>query len=368
MNLRAQSPFLLAATLHAAALLPLAMLTRFTPACIPGLIDLTAQAEEMLFGFAPALIAGFLLPAREHRRIGGMLLLWVLARLLRLPDGPGFLPDILSLAFIALLGWRLVRVTWPPAQRFSHYLPAASVLMLAVAACINYAGAGWHAHEVRNLGLLMATTAIAALMPFSGGGVAPPVVARAAEMAARQRLPAMQPGMATIIATLILTAGGLLVTPLPPSAPGLLLIGAGGLVCIRLLRRRPWQPVGRPDVVALFIGHGWLGAGLILLGTHLSGIGPVSAVGVHALTIGALGILGSHAIIRRSAAITAWRRMQWPLFAAIMLSAALLLRLTLAYSPVAMLIAALLWALALLIAAAAAFISMSHQPPSPSLD
>jgi len=59
-------PFLIAAGLYAALVLPLAVLTRMTPVCLPGLIDFNADIEAILFGLVPAIAAGICLPPARY--------------------------------------------------------------------------------------------------------------------------------------------------------------------------------------------------------------------------------------------------------------------------------------------------------------
>ena len=164
MSVRTVRPFLVAATLHAALLLPLAVLTRYTPACIPGLIDLTAPAEEMLFGFAPAIAAGLMPGAAQRRGLTGLLVLWLLARALKLPDGPGALPALLSAGFIIVLAFEPLRRARIASGEARNYPVGAALLALGLSAAINDAGAGLHDHELRMQGLFMGLAAVIGLL------------------------------------------------------------------------------------------------------------------------------------------------------------------------------------------------------------
>ena len=64
----------------------------------------------------------------------------------------------------------------------------------------------------------------------------------------------------------------------------------GALSALRLLRWRPWALQGRPDLLCLAAGYGWLAVGLLLYGAALAA-GRYQTVALHIITVGALGTL-----------------------------------------------------------------------------
>ncbi|MDJ0969404.1 MAG: NnrS family protein, partial [Kiloniellales bacterium] len=90
------------------------------------------------------------------------------------------------------------------------------------------------------------------------------------------------------------TAAALLLWVLQPlgQAAGWLMLAAGLLQALRLLRWRGWRSVAEPLVLILHLGYAWLPLGLGLLG--LAALRPESVAlssGLHALTAGAVGAM-----------------------------------------------------------------------------
>src|SRR5262249_59359830 len=81
------------------------------------------------------------------------------------------------------------------------------------------------------------------------------------------------------------------VAGLPPTLTGALLFAAGLLAGGRLARWRGHLTLAEPLLLVLHVGHGWLAAGLLLLGaSQLWPAIPASAA-LHALTVGAVGTM-----------------------------------------------------------------------------
>ncbi|MCC6161678.1 MAG: NnrS family protein, partial [Nitrosomonas sp.] len=93
--------FFTAACIYAVLIIPLAMLARYGSG--PAALAIpTGHAFEMLFGLAPALIAGYLLGPMPARRLAWYLGLWLLARMAGL-IAPFAWPTLLFNALFALL-------------------------------------------------------------------------------------------------------------------------------------------------------------------------------------------------------------------------------------------------------------------------
>jgi uncharacterized protein involved in response to NO len=65
---------------------------------------------------------------------------------------------------------------------------------------------------------------------------------------------------------------------------------AGALSTVRLLRWRLWVLRGRPDLLCLAAGYGWLAIGLLLYGAALAA-GRYQTTALHIIMVGALGTL-----------------------------------------------------------------------------
>lgn len=227
---RRPHPFLVAAGIHAALVLPLAVLTRLTPVCLPGLIDYNADLEALLFGTAPALAAGFSLTP-THPTTWRLFWIWGLTQLLHLPDGPGQLPNILTLGFLIALAFR---VAYSRCDRLSQKAALGvglALLALSAAALTTAIGARLHDFPLRNDGRLAGVLAVLGLALIQWLGLTPGAVAAKARQGMRQLI--------TLFAR-----------------PEALLIAAGGV--IRLLF--PY------DLMELTLGVGLWVTGFILLG------------------------------------------------------------------------------------------------------
>jgi hypothetical protein len=154
--------WLLVVTGYAGLIPALSVLTRLTPICLPGLIDLDADLAALAYGVVPALIAiqGFCEAPRRHAQL---LWLWLIGAILHLPDGPGFLPEFFQVTFIAslaLLIVRRIRTVASPTHRMSDLARAIALLLLAVGAIVTAIGDGLHSQPLRDQGLAIGASAV----------------------------------------------------------------------------------------------------------------------------------------------------------------------------------------------------------------
>ncbi len=292
-------PFFLAAALHAVCALPLWLLI-FSGLFDPSLEVAPAlwHAHEMLFGYLAAVLAGFLLTAVPNwtgrlpisgPRLAGLFLLWLLGRVAQAPWVPlGILSSLLDVLFLVVLAaviWREIL-----AGRNLRNLPIC-LLVTAFAA----ANIGFHflAMEGDPAGVLHGGVAVAVLLiALVGGRVVPSFTRNWMAKRGEAKLP--QPFDSFDKACLLVTAAALLLWVLQPlgQAAGWLMLAAGLLQALRLLRWRGWRSVAEPLVLILHLGYAWLPLGLGLLG--LAALRPESVAlssGLHALTAGAVGAM-----------------------------------------------------------------------------
>lgn len=292
-------PFFLGGAAYAALALPLWLLiyrgTPEPPLALPGALW---HAHEMLFGYLAAVIAGFLLTAIPNwtGRLpisGGPLcllfLLWLAGRLaMTLGAGLGplaFLIDALFLVVFAGVIWREVM-----AGRNLRNLP---VCLLVT--CLAAANIGFHllAQDSGATAFLHAAAAVAALLISLVGGRVVPSFTRN-WLAKRNATKLPQPFGAFDGVALAATGAALLlwILPVQDLAAGVLLLAAGLLQALRLLRWQGWQSGAEPLVLVLHVAYAWLPLSLILLG--LAALDPVRVppgAGLHALTAGAVGLM-----------------------------------------------------------------------------
>jgi uncharacterized protein involved in response to NO len=285
-------PFYAGGALAAAFLIPLWVLmfmggVSWTPA-VPALLW---HAHEMLFGFAVAIIVGFLMTAGKNwtglatprgPALGALVLLWFVARLAALGNS-ALVYAVLDTALLPIVAGVFVALLLR-ARNFRN-LPLAAMLMLlaVVNVCFHLAANGVLAVSVltplyAGLALIITIEAVIA------GRVIP-----AFTMAANPGL-RLQASLWLERSTLGLTALGLLCWVFFPAG----WVGASVLALAAVLhgqRLWGWRPtltVGRPILWILHAAYAWIPVGLLLLALAQLGIVAISA-GVHALAVGATG-------------------------------------------------------------------------------
>lgn len=137
--------------------------------------------HEMLFGFAAAIIAGFLLTAVQNwsgipglsgRALQGVFLLWLLGRVSWFMPLPGSLLVLVEGSFLPLVALSLAR---PVLQRRLRNNYPIVVLVLLIAACQWLTLAGWlHQDELwQRRGIFAGLWLVTAMMTVLGGRVIP---------------------------------------------------------------------------------------------------------------------------------------------------------------------------------------------------
>ena len=253
--------------------------------------------HELVFGFAGAIIAGFLLTAGQTwtgqaapsgRPLLVLVLVWLAARLAWLPLVPGALLVLLNVGFFVLVALTLGRMLWAVRQT-RNYPIVVVLLLLALADAVNLLGV-WQANDAwQRQGALGAVWLVAALMGLIGGRVIPFFtqrgLGRVQQVAAWPKL------------DWALLLGSLLVAVLHVSGVALqaswlvavvfLALGVGH--AIRLVR---WFDPGLlrvPLLWSLHLAYAWLAVACLGMALWHSGVALNPSLAVHALTVGAMG-------------------------------------------------------------------------------
>jgi uncharacterized protein involved in response to NO len=251
------------------------------------------HAHEMLFGYASAVIAGFLLTATRNwtgmptatgLRLGGLVLLWLAGRLAPLLGLPGALTAAVDLAFLPVLALSLYKPLWRGPNKENRAFLALLAGMTLAALMVHLEALGIATGTARvgdrlMLGLILLVLLVVAgrVMPFfTQGGVAG---------AAPRTRPWVERATFGLAVPFVLADAW---------ASGTVLAGALALAlalvqAVRLVGwhdRRVW---GAPILAVLYWGYLWLVLGLVLAG--LGHLGLVAAFpALHALTVGAVGV------------------------------------------------------------------------------
>lgn len=285
-------PFYLGGALLAALIVPLwvAMFLghlQLSPTVEP----LLWHAHEMLFGFAVAIIVGFLMTAGKAwtglatprgPALAALALLWLGARLSAVV-GPYTLYAVLDLALLPVVAAILVSLLLR--SRNHRNLPLALILAL-----LSVANLGFH---LAVMGILQ----VSAITPlYAGLGL---IVMIECVMAGRV-IPSftmnVTPGMKVVanawVERVTLGATGLglaLWVFAPPGVPGMIVLGIAAVLHVkRLLTWQPAVTAGRPILWILHAAYAWIPVGFALLALAQIGVVAVSA-GAHALAVGATG-------------------------------------------------------------------------------
>lgn len=285
-------PFYLAGALLAALWVPL-WVAGFLGALTlsPAVPMLYWHAHEMIFGFAGAIIIGFLMTAGRNWTglatprgplLGGLVLLWLAARLASLGPTPWLYAalDVALLPVVAVIFTRLLLKV-----KNTKNLPLAGMLLL-----LGVLNALFHlaANGVLNLSPLVPVYAglgvIIMIETVITGRVIPGFT-----MSAIPGVKLVTPVWVERL-TLGLTAAGLLLWVLAPaSVLGALVLMAAALAhAVRLFGWRSWVTRSKPILWILHAAYAWIPLGLFFLGLAQLGW-VVASVGIHALGLGATG-------------------------------------------------------------------------------
>lgn len=274
-----------AAALYAALALPASVLSMTGHAgSWPGLALPSWHAHEMLFGFALAVVAGNQLGPASLPRLAAILAIWVAARATFLCAPESAAAAVSNAAFAGVLAALLAPRLLGSAKKLRNQaLPLALVAICAAAAAFPFAP-----HADATVAVLL----FALLMLFMGGRIVAPAVAgqyhRQGERLDARVQPAIEAGL---IAGMALAVGSA-----TWGRPGLAWLTAaatgttGLLAAARIWRWRLWGLRGRPDLLCLAAGYGWVALGLVLYGTALAA-GQERTAALHVITVGGLGTL-----------------------------------------------------------------------------
>src|SRR5262245_29694924 len=288
-------PFFLLAAMLAAGAVPLWMLIyQGVLEPISYLPPTVWHAHEMVFGFAAAVIAGFLLTAATNwtgRRtatgagLGALAALWIAGRVaLIVPSVPAWLAIGLDVAFLPVVAIVLAIPLIATGNRRNVVFP----IVLAVLGLINltiHLGAIGVVDWDPSRRLRIAIDLILLMIGVLGGRVIPSFTKNALPQAKVNPCP-----KASVLALLSLAAVAIAEMATDNAAmTGSIALAAG---IINVLRMRGWGPFATrrtPILWILHVGYAWLAAGLILRGVaELTDLVPRDA-GMHALTLGAVG-------------------------------------------------------------------------------
>jgi uncharacterized protein involved in response to NO len=351
-----------AATIYAIVVLPASVVAMLgATSAFPGLAFPAGHAHELLFGFALAVVAGNQLGPRPARTLAVLIASWLLARIAFIAAPTSIASLVLNVLFPALLAYHVAPRLVGSAKKWRNQALPAALLAICASAAVLTLTIAWP-NEQRSASRASADIAVALfalLLLFMGGRLIAPTVAgqiyrQGGNLAARVQ-PRIEGALIVAMAIAVVALGveALSSQRLAAAVAAVALVAAGVLALVRILRWRLWRLRKRPDLLCLAAGYAWLAAGLVLFGvTHARLHRNVVAetLAIHVITIGSLGTLTLNVMamtrlltLRRPPASTSW-----PVYATLLLAAAVALRVAGAYasSPTALVTAALCWSAA----------------------
>ncbi|HYG84924.1 MAG TPA: NnrS family protein [Azospirillum sp.] len=290
-------PFFLLAGVSAAVLVPLWVCVLTGTFGLGGSVPPSGwHAHEMLFGFAAAAVAGFLLTAIPSWTgttavsgppLMGLVALYLAGRVASLPVlADHGLAAAVDLAFLPALG----ALVAGPLVRAGK---ARNTAFLALLALLTAANAlfrlEWLGVTVgtAQLGIALAIGVVLQMVAVIGGRIVPSFTQNALRIrdpgVVIKPLPKLE--RAVLVLTALLIPADLL---LPGSAvAGGLALAAAAAHGVRLSRWKGYRTLGQPVLWILHAGYAWIVVALALKGLEFAAGLPLSGAWLHALTAGA---------------------------------------------------------------------------------
>jgi len=259
-------------------------------------LDLLWHAHEMVFGFAGAVIVGFLLTASRNwtnvqtprgAPLAALVLLWIAGRAAMLA-APAASPAValaaraVDAAFLPVAAWALLRVLKRGNSRRNYPIGGILALLAVANICFHAAALGWHAISplLPVHGAILLITLLEAVM---GGRVIPMFTVNGAPGSKPRSVAWRDKAAPALIAATALAW----LLPVPAPVVAALAFAAAAVNALRLTGWAPLSTVRVPLLWVLHLAYAWIAGGLLLLGFAALGIGSASSA-FHALAVGAM--------------------------------------------------------------------------------
>lgn len=257
------------------------------------------HSHEMVFGFASAVVAGFLLTAVQNwtgrRAINGkplMLLagVWLLARVLMLCGNlvPWWLTAAVDLLFLPMVAWFFFSLLKTVGQKRNYFFSAVMLVMTVMNALMHWGNASGDFSLVL-WGGRASSLMIVLFITVIGGRVMPMFTANGAGL---PRVPSIEwldkavlGSMWLLVALFVTTLDGMF----PRWLMGLLCFVAATLQAVRVARLQVWKTMKVPLVWSLHLAYWFIPVGLVLMGLHYFNFDIAFSTALHSLTAGAIG-------------------------------------------------------------------------------
>jgi uncharacterized protein involved in response to NO len=258
---------------------------------VTGLAPVLWHAHEMLFGFAAAVIVGFLLtagkawtglPTPRGAALGALFALWAAARVAAVaaPYPVFFALDVALLPLVAAV---FIAVLVRAGNKRNLKIGAVLALLGAANLVFHLAASGAVALDPARA-LYAGLALIIVLETIMGGRVIPSFTMNATPGLKLAAVP-WRDAVVTVLTVLGLACWSF---NGPPMVAAALLAAAAIMHFVRWFSWMPWVTLTRPILWILHVSYVWIPIGLALLAAAQMGWIPASG-GIHALAVGATG-------------------------------------------------------------------------------
>lgn len=265
------------------------------------------HVHEMLFGFIPALIAGFLLTAMPNwtdriplrgRPLLCLFLVWLAGRLLVIAPFLGApIAAVVDGAFLVLLAVYV----WRELAAAGVWDRAPIGILVSLYAVTNIL---FHLSALRGVPTdfseRLALSVMTLMLIVIGGRLTPTFTREFLAERNMPRLPEISFPVDAVTIVSVLAAAIAWITQPESAWTGIMLVIAGLTNVLRLLCWKGWRAWREPLVLILHVGYGWVALFLLSLGTSILGIGFSPENAVHLLTTGAMGTMTLAVMTRAS--------------------------------------------------------------------
>ncbi len=286
-------PFYLLAALLAAAGLPLwvAQYLGLVPAISSFVPALAWHAHEMVFGFAVAVVTGFLftaarnwtgLPTPSGGPLAALAALWLAGRVLML-SGPGIVAAAVDSAFLPIVAWLL----WRPLQQARNRNRFFVAILLGLGA-VNVMFHLSHLTSVPLTAVLCAEIGLAAILmivAIMAGRVIPAFTRNAVREARIRTVPGLDATSLVALAAALVAW----LAQLPAAIAVPIAVAAAVTHGARLWSWDPWSTRHSPILWILHLSYAWIPLGMLLFALASAGIAGSPALALHALGVGTIG-------------------------------------------------------------------------------
>jgi len=257
------------------------------------------HSHEMLFGFACAIVIGFLLTAVQNwtalraphgKSLLLLTLLWLCGRLLLLfgQGLPLWLVAAVDLSFLPLAAWLLAKPLLAVKQyRNLFFVPV--LLLLTTCNLIMYLGLFLGRYDLQQLGSLNAIWLITLLMAIVGGRVIPMFTANGTKTPKVEALVWLDRAALGSLWLIFVLHFFSLASLLPASLLSALFALSALLTAIRCARWKIWLTFRVSLLWSLHLAYWFIPLGLALFALRYAGFAISQSIALHALTAGAMG-------------------------------------------------------------------------------